>query len=548
MLKRIALLLVPLLASATPEDTPGLDGAEVKIPYSELKRLLAKETQKPEAAPSLPVLLSAKFTFVDADEGPRMEAEFQVAAFGEDQVALPLMKAGLGVEVMEPADANVIIRDGEIQLLLDKPGRQTIRARLLPLVDADGFSFSPAGCPLVTFGAGPLREGRSVRLGFGGRITMLGADQTVPLVGLEREVDVSFISAEEMREATRPPEPSVWAWHHEALVLPGEGAISYRVISRASSPAGSGVSASLVLPPGARAVRVTGEDLVGHKVVGGGDRMQTLVVDWKTRGLLEREIVLSYDVPRRSPDRGWKLQVPAGPAPEETFARYFIGAVPALSYAADGLAGPMSPRGLPEAFARELDRASCYEIEGGAEVTLTVTRLPVAAVSDATMDDAAWSVKVEPDGAVLLEGLMTVSHGEAAVLLFDTPAGLSLLKCSLNGRPVAPVIHEGDKLELALPPNGQSAKVECSFTGRIGPLDPVEGTFSVRLPQTPMFIRALQWKIDLPPAYQAEISGNVTRMNPDAGDPPSRVVVRKNLCRDERPEAHVFYTRKNPGF
>ena len=179
---------------------------------------------------------------------------------------------------------------------------------------------------------------------------------------------------------------------------------------------------------------------------------------------------------------------------------------------------------------------------------LAVTRLPVAAVSGATMDDAIWSVKVEPDGSVLLEGTMTVSHSEAAVLLFDTPAGQSLLKCSLDDRPVAPVSHEGGKLELALTANGQPARVGCSFTGRIGALDPVEGTFGIGLPQTPMFIRALQWKIDLPPAYQAEISGNVTRMKPEAGDPPSRLVVRKNLCRDERPEVHVFYTRKNPGF
>ncbi|WAC20717.1 hypothetical protein OVA24_04895 [Luteolibacter sp. SL250] len=545
MLKRIALLLVPVLASAAPEEGAGLDGAEVKIPYSELKRLLAKEPSQVEAAQPPPVLLSAKFTLVDAEGGPQMEAEFQVAAFGEKQVGLPLMKAGLGVEVLEPADANVIVRDGDIQLLLDKPGRQSVRARLLPQVDGGGFSFFPAGCPLVTFGTGPIRGGRSVRLASSGRVSMLGEGQSVPLVGVDRKVEVGFVSEEEMREATKPPEPSVWAWRHEALVLPGESTISYRVISRASASSGSGVAASLVLPAGARGVKVTGDDLVDQNGVVGGD---TLVIGWKTRGLLEREISLSYEVPRRSPDRGWKLQVPAGPASEETFARYFVRAVPALSYTAEGLSGPVSPRGLPEAFARELNGASCYEIEGGAEVALAVTRRPVAAVSDAIMDDAAWSVKVEPDGAVLLEGLMTVSHGEAAVLLFDTPTGLSLLKCSLNGQPVAPVSHEGGKLELALPANGPPAKVECSFTGRIGTLDPVEGTFSIGLPQTPMFIRALQWKIDLPPAYQAEISGNVMRMNPEAGEPPSRVVVRKNLCRDERPEAHVFYTRKNPGF
>lgn len=548
MLKRIALLLVPLLASATPEDTPGLDGAEVKIPYSELKRLLAKEPLRVEAKEPPPVLLSAKYTLIDADDGPLLEAEFQVAAFGGAQAAVPLVKSGVGMEVVEPADANVIVRDGEIQLLSDKPGRQRIKARLLPVVDGGAFVFSPAGCPLVTFGAGEIRDGRSVRLSSGGAVRVLGAGQSVPLIGMDGEIEVRFLGEEEMREATKPPEPSEWSWHHEALVLPGESVISYRVISRASSAAGSGVAASLVLPPGSRAVRVTGDDLAGHRVVGGANRVQTLAVDWKTRGLLEREITLFYEVPYRPSDRSWKLRVPAAPGSEETLARYFIPAVPALSYAADGLAGPMSPRGLPETLSRELKGASYHEIEGVAEVTLAVTRLPVAAVSDATMDDAAWSVKVEPDGSVLLEGVMTVTHSEAAALLFDTPAGLSLLKCSVNGRPVAPVSIEGGKLELALPAEGRPAKVECSFTGGIGVLDPVEGTFSIGLPKTPMFIRALQWRIDLPPAYQAEISGNITRVKPTADDPPSRVVVRKNLCRDERPEAHVFYTRKSSGF
>ncbi|RYD36342.1 MAG: hypothetical protein EOP87_05635, partial [Verrucomicrobiaceae bacterium] len=305
-MKHIALLLVPVLASAAPEETPGLDGAEVRIPYSELKRLLGTEPSRVEAEEAAPVLLSAKYTLVDAEKGPLMEAEFQVVAFGERQVALPLMKAGLGMEVTEPADANVIVRDGEIQLLSGKPGRQRIKARLLPLVDGDAFVFSPAACPLVTFGTGELRDGRSVRLSSGGAVRMLGADQSVPLVGMDGVIEVRFVGEEEMREAAKPPEPSAWAWHHEALVLPGESAISYRVIARASASAGSGVSASLVLPPGARGVRVTGDDLAGHKVAGGGDRMQTLVIDWKTRGVLEREIGLFYEIPRRAPDRGWK--------------------------------------------------------------------------------------------------------------------------------------------------------------------------------------------------------------------------------------------------
>ncbi|RYF19363.1 MAG: hypothetical protein EOO77_10320 [Oxalobacteraceae bacterium] len=75
----------------------------------------------------------------------------------------------------------------------------------------------------------------------------------------------------------------------------------------------------------------------------------------------------------------------------------------------------------------------------------------------------------------------------------------------------------------------------------------MEGTLELSLPKTPLFIRALTWKIDLPPVYQAETHGNLVRVT-GAGDPPSRLTLRKNLCRDERPQTHVFYQRsdRNP--
>jgi hypothetical protein len=59
---------------------------------------------------------------------------------------------------------------------------------------------------------------------------------------------------------------------------------------------------------------------------------------------------------------------------------------------------------------------------------------------------------------------------------------------------------------------------------------------------TPLFIRTLTWKIDLPSGYQAETAGNLVRAAVSA-DPPSRVTLSKNLCRAERPEINVFYQR-----
>jgi len=58
-----------------------------------------------------------------------------------------------------------------------------------------------------------------------------------------------------------------------------------------------------------------------------------------------------------------------------------------------------------------------------------------------------------------------------------------------------------------------------------------------------LFINALVWSINLPGGYIAETHGNLTRTPNSKDATPSQITLRKNLCRDERPEVHVFYRR-----
>jgi hypothetical protein len=60
----------------------------------------------------------------------------------------------------------------------------------------------------------------------------------------------------------------------------------------------------------------------------------------------------------------------------------------------------------------------------------------------------------------------------------------------------------------------------------------------------PAFIRSLSWTIELPAGYQAETHGNLTRVALQERDAPSMIRLRKNLCREERPEVNVFYQRE----
>jgi hypothetical protein len=174
-------------------------------------------------------------------------------------------------------------------------------------------------------------------------------------------------------------------------------------------------------------------------------------------------------------------------------------------------------------------------------------RLPVVATADAVVRDAQWTVQVEPDGALLAEGMMRIEHQNPQPVRIDTPEGMALLACHVDGRPVQPADLGKGKLEIPLPPpakNGkQSTAVAVSFTGRTEALDPLEGAFSLALPSTPLFIHTLSWVVELPDGYQAETHGNVIRVGRVSKESPSSIRLRKNLCRDERPEVRIFYHR-----
>ena len=536
----VMIICTPSLAFAGP----GLDQAEVKIPYGELRTLLADATHPVVSREPLATLLSARFRLAMVDGKAVIDATFRTATFSDGLAMIPLVGGEVTVESQKPADARVLIQGKMLCLAQEKAGAQALEMRLLPAFGTEGASLVVPSCPAALFETGELGGDRSVALVVDGKEQMLEANRLVafPLTG--GSFKIRLLGGEETREALRPPEPSVWTWQHQVLVLPADGEIGYRVLGRAAAGGGSGVSAMLTLPADARDVKVMGDDLAEQKVSRAADRSQALQIVWKTRGLLEREISISYLLPRRPLDRRWKLQAPAGPGEDSTRARFIILGSPELAYAAEGLSGPFSPKGLPGALTEELKGEACYQLEAAATAELTVTPLPVVATAEATISEAVWTVKLEPDGAMLVEGAMNLEHRGSLGLTLEVPPGMTLLACDVAGQAATPVNLGEGKLELTLPAAGQKTRVSCSFTGRTAALDPVEGMLELALPKTPLFIRALTWRIDLPRGYQAETHGNLVRAA-DPADPASRLTLRKNLCRDERPATAVFYQRSN---
>ncbi|MEO8614289.1 MAG: hypothetical protein ABI600_04050 [Luteolibacter sp.] len=517
-----------------------LDQAEVRIPYGELKQLLARAESGGKPVVPKPVLLSALLRLSIEDGGPVIDATFRTTSFNSDTALLPLVAGDVSLGKQDPQEAVIVIEENSLCLVSDKPGVRTVKLRLLPMIGSNGFSVALPACASVIFETGDLPADQAVTIGSGDKEEALASGQSRPLPHSAQVLKLRLLDQQETREALRPPEPSIWSWQNQALVIPADGELVYQIIARASAADGSGVVATLPLPPDALDVTVSGEDLVSHEKIRGENRSSAMGLVWKTRGILDRQVVISYRMPLRPLDRIWHLQVPGG---EGTRTRFIIATSPLLAYAADGLTSPLAAQGLPVSLARLLAGGTYRHLEAAAAADLSVTPIPVAATAEGVVTTAEWALKIEPDGAMLATGVLNIEHKSSLEFVFDTPPGMKLLSCDVAGKAIPPVDLGQGVLKVTLPAQGDGSTLTCSFTGHTEALDPVEGTVSLSLPKVPLFIHSLLWRLDLPTGYQAETHGNLTRIT--SGEAATRITLKKNLCRDERPEVQVFYQRSD---
>ncbi len=520
----------------------GLDQAEVRIPYGELKQLLARAEPAAKPETPLPALLSARLRFTIENGRPVLDATFRATSFANQLAFIPLIAGDLSLEKQQPEDATIMTSGKSLCLAAEQAGTRTLQLRLLPIIEKNRFSLSLPPCPSVIFETADLPEDHSVVIGSGGREETLASRQVRPLPNSGQDLTFRLLDSNQTREALRPPEPSTWTWQHQALVKPSDGELIYEVIARASAADGSGVEALLPLPADARDVTVSGADLASNIKIRGENRLLDLKLGWNTRGILDRQVTVSYRMPLPPLDRTWTLQAPGG---EGTRTRFIIATSPVSAYSADGLTAPLSPQGLPSSLAESLKGATCHLLEATTTAELSVTPIPVAATAEGVVTSSEWSFKIEPDGAMLATGILTVEHAGMLDFICDTPEGMKLLSCEVAGNPVSPVDCGQGVLKVTFPAQAVKSLLSCSFTGRTTSLDPVDGTLKLSLPKVPLFIHSLLWRLDLPAGYQAETHGNLRRVQVAAGEPPSRISLKKNLCRDERPEIHIFYQRSD---
>lgn len=536
-----------------------LEKASVTVPYSELKRLLlstaAQAAAKSAGAIKPPPVaggLMAVLLRLDCTGGKSaLEAEFRVENFSGEWESIPLMGAGLAVASVEPPDARVLAKDGQLCFATKTPGPATVKLRFVehsmpaysdrPVVEADLLP-----CAVSTLEITNLPEGRAAVAHAGEEALTGSATGIFALPANGGSISVTLQEPMKVAAEQAPPMPSEWSLQNEIAVVRDDGALRYTAHCYLTAQSGSGMAAVISLPANARQTRVEGGDLVDWHLERAEGGRQTVSLRWKGRGLLEREVVVNYALQQAPLEEQWNLAAPAAEKAGRTKNLFVLAVPPVSTMEGQNLRQISGSTGLSKWMVQLMQGQAAAAIEGAADVAVRVKPLPQVATADGTVKTAKCLTRIVADGSTITEASFEIEHEGSPRFAVDLPADSSLLKCSLNGQTTKPISGEGRRLEFQLPPvEGKAGKAEValSFTAAKGKLDPVSGKVSAELPLTPWFIHTVEWSLALPDVYRiSAVDGNIEY---GAGAKAEHeVALRKSLCRGEAPKADLFYEKR----
>jgi len=120
------------LFAAEPAPPPDLKSAEITLPYSELKAIWQSANREALAKRKPPVeaaLLSARYQIVFKGDTAAGLVDYEVENFTEEWIAIPLLGGQTQVEEFEPADLQLVVRDGHYAVITNRPGKQKLRLK-----------------------------------------------------------------------------------------------------------------------------------------------------------------------------------------------------------------------------------------------------------------------------------------------------------------------------------------------------------------------------------------------------------------------------------
>lgn len=547
-----------LMAQTGREATmPDVPNAYVNIPYSELKSLWeaararqAEGKDKPELPPVGHVLRRIECVLTLAGDRPGLlEASFEGEVLGEGWNDLLLMDGDMRLEQAEAGTGSVVWRDG-YRWLGQGPGQLDVTARcavgpLPDLTDPGGLRLKLGAATVKRLTVRGVPAGHEVRVGGGATRADGDGGPTFHLPGGEEPL---VIVVAPVRQETAP-QPSDWRMESRVVVQADEGRLRYAARVSARADTGSGLEALLDLPANATEVEAEGQDLVARESFRTPEGGKRLRLQWKTRDVLDREVLVRYSLPRSPLAETWQLQAPAVGGAAST-ALFAVVVPEGMVLEGDAVAAVPAHR-LGTWMRELLGEAAFVTAEAAGTLELRTRWLPVVATAEALVGEAKAQLRLVDDGSMQTAVSWSIRHQAALVWQVEMPAKVDLLSCTVAGKPVKPVRREGGELEFTLPAPGEEGKggtaVVVNYVGKTEPLDPVSGRVSLELPRTGLFIERLDWTVSIPARFEVvAVEGNVAVAGAGQGASEAGVVaLRKELCRGEKPAAEFFYQRKD---
>ncbi len=151
-----------------------------------------------------------------------------------------------------------------------------------------------------------------------------------------------------------------------------------------------------------------------------------------------------------------------------------------------------------------------------ADATLALDiEVPAAETGDGIIQEAVLQTAIEPETNATARRhhlALTVATVAASTLEFELPAGSTLARCRVDGRPATPV-RRGDGLAIALPatrPNRPGA-IEVALDYLTLPATATPASATLIQPETPRFswpCTSFRWELVVPRDYDVEPAGN----------------------------------------
>ncbi|MEY2557844.1 MAG: hypothetical protein QOE34_1269 [Verrucomicrobiota bacterium] len=542
-----ALALAPLAFAAEPAPVPDLSEARVTLPYGELKSLwqAAQRESLPEKRkpPVEATLLAARYQLILKGDQAIGVVDYETQSFTDEWTVIPLLGAQTQIDEVEPAEVQLITREGRYALVTNRSGKQKIRikfaAKLTATTDGTHFRMAISPASINTLSVTGIPEKQTLRIA---DATQLSAEKDRASYRLPAQEQLDFDLIPE--KAVAPPTPSRWKLDAQALVQFGDGKLSYIARLAANTDHGSGLTMELEFPAGVDITRVTGPDLGDWQATTSENQNRRVHLRWQTRDVLRREVEVEYNFAQPLTGGEWNLKSPRLIDGENNPSLYVVVPAPGLELTAAAPAA--GPRQLPSWLVEKAEGKSYMVFLGDAP--LTAKWLPLVDTAQAVVETATAKTRIVSDGALLTEIDYTIRHERGLRWSVDLPEGCELLAASIEGQSVKPIDRGEHVVEFSLPSGKGVTALALSYTARKPPFQPVSGKIAVELPQTDLLVHWIDWELRIPVAYEiAAFEGNVESAPGDKTDATSRTIqLHKELCQKERPRAEFFYQKPQP--